>query len=77
MVRTITINELAKIKGVSRQAVHAAIKAGKLETVTVEIPSVRVVVKSANAWQPNDNMKRAGRKLANGYKNSDPRKGGK
>lgn len=66
MVRTITVNQLAKAKGVSRQAVHAAIRAGKLETVTVEVPSVRVMVKSANAWKPNVNMKRAGRKPSNG-----------
>lgn len=71
MVRTITVNELAKSKGVSRQAVHAAIKAGKLETVTVEVPSVRVAVKSANAWQPNPAMKRAGRKSSNGKAEPD------
>jgi hypothetical protein len=61
MVQTVTINEAAALKGVSRQAVHAAIKASKLETVTVEIPSTRVTRKSLNAWTPNENMKRAGR----------------
>lgn len=69
MVRTITINELARAKGVTRQAVHAAIKAGKLETVTVEVPSVRVLVKSANSWTPNENMKRAGRPKNNNGSN--------
>lgn len=61
MVQTVTINEAAALKGVSRQAVHAAIKAEKLETVIVEIPSTRVTRKSLNQWQPNENMKRAGR----------------
>lgn len=61
MTQTVTINDAARIKGVSRQAVHAAIKAEKLDIVIVEVPSKRITRKSLNQWQPNLNMKRAGR----------------
>jgi hypothetical protein len=61
-VTTVTINDAAKLKGISRQAIHAAIRAGKLETVTVDVPHKRVVLASLKKFQPNPNMKRAGRK---------------
>jgi predicted site-specific integrase-resolvase len=65
-MRTVTINEAAEIKGISPQAVRAAIKAGKLEVVQVDMPQERITRTSLNAFQPNPNMKRAGRKPANG-----------
>lgn len=64
-MKTVTINEAAALKGVSRQAINAAIKAGKLETITVEMPHTRVIVSSLNRFEPNPNMKRAGRKPSN------------
>lgn len=70
-MKTVTINEAAAIKGVSRQAINAAIKAGKLETITIELPHTRVVLSSLNKFEPNPNMKRAGRKpWKNGNKRS-------
>jgi len=71
-MKTVTINEAAALKGISRQAIHAAIKSGKLETVTVEVPHIRVVMASLKKFEPNPNMKRAGRPR-NGSK-SKPRK---
>jgi hypothetical protein len=75
VMKTVTINEAAEIKGVSRQAIHAAIKVGKLETITVDVPHQRVTVKSLNQFQPNPNMKRAGRKSTSNGRAG--RKGGK
>lgn len=66
-MKPVTISEAAKIKGVSRQAINAAIKAKKLRVVMVDVPTRMVVRQSLNYWQPNHNMKRAGR----------PRNGGK
>jgi predicted DNA-binding protein YlxM (UPF0122 family) len=60
-MKPVTINEAAKIKGVSRQAIHAAIKAGKLRTIMVDVPMRMIVRQSLKHWQPNGNMKRAGR----------------
>jgi hypothetical protein len=60
-MKPVTINDAAKIKGVTRQAVHAAIKSGKLATVIVEVPARMIVRQSLNHWHPNENMKRAGR----------------
>lgn len=63
----VTIAEAAEIKGVSRQAIHAAVEAGKLKTVQgkITVPMIRRDV--LDSYQPNPNMKRAGR----------PRNGGK
>lgn len=60
-MKPVTINDAARIKGVTRQAVQAAIKSGKLATVTIDIPSRMIVRQSLNQWKPNNNMKRAGR----------------
>jgi hypothetical protein len=60
-MKPVTINDAARLKGVTRQAVQAAIKAGKLATITVETPVRMIVRQSLNHWKPNDNMKRAGR----------------
>lgn len=68
-MKTVTINDAAKMKGVSRQAINAAIKSGKLETVTVDVPHTRIVLSSLKKFEPNPNMKRAGRKAqTNGNK---------
>lgn len=64
-MKTVSINEAAAIKGVSRQAIHAAIKAGRLSAVTVKVPHQRVTRASLDKFQPNPNMKRAGRKASN------------
>lgn len=60
-MKPVTVTEAAKIKGVTRQAVNAAIKAQKLSTIMVDVPIRMVVRQSLNHWQPNSNMKRAGR----------------
>jgi len=60
-MRTVTIKDAAELKGVSPQAIRAAIKAGKLETTIVEVPNLRIVAASLKNFQPNPNMKRAGR----------------
>jgi hypothetical protein len=61
-MKTVTINDAAKLKGVSRQAIHAAIKAGKLQTITIDQPVTRIIFASLKKFEPNPNMKRAGRK---------------
>jgi len=73
-MKTVTVNQAARIKGVSRQAINSAIRAGKLETVTVEMPHTRIVVSSLKKYEPNPSMKRAGRKPVNGNKRSKSRK---
>jgi hypothetical protein len=65
-MRTVTINRAAEIKGVTHQAIRAAIRAGKLETVEVQIPDTQITLTSLNRFTPNPNMKRAGRKPSNG-----------
>lgn len=60
----ISINEAAKLKGVSRQAVHAAIAAGKISVVKHRVTVTRSLITPAalDAWNPNPNMKRPGPK---------------
>lgn len=60
----ITINEAAKLKGVSRQAVHAAIAAGTIEVVKRRVTTTRKLIEPEvlDAWEPNPKMKRPGRK---------------
>lgn len=67
-MKSVTISDAARIKGVTRQAVHAAIKSGKLKTVTVTIktPCVVIAGQSLDHWQPNPNMRRAGRRRKDG-----------
>lgn len=68
-MKTVTINDAAKMKGVSRQAINAAIKSGKLLTITVDLPHKRIILSSLKKFEPNPNMKRAGRKpIGNGHK---------
>jgi len=57
----LTVNEAASIKGVTRQAIWAAIKAGKLATEEVSIPSVRIKRGVLAKLIINPNMQRSGR----------------
>lgn len=56
----LTINEAAEIKGVTRQAIHAAISDGRLEAIEVMLPSKRITRGALEVFQPNPNMKRCG-----------------
>lgn len=60
----ITIAEAADLKGCSRQAIHAAIRAGRLKGVPerVEVVLWKVDSRSLDDFKPNPNMKRPGRK---------------
>ncbi len=49
----ITPNEAAKLKQVSRQAVHAAMKSGKLGSVEVTITTKRITPEALAAWTPD------------------------
>lgn len=49
----ITPNEAAVIKGVSRQAIHAAIEDGRLEFVEVKETVRRITPKALAAYKPN------------------------
>jgi hypothetical protein len=76
----ITVNEAARIKGCSRQAIHAAIKSNRLEAVSKPVESVvwLVSTKSLANLVINPNMRREGRPArANGHKGGQPRKGEK
>lgn len=73
-MRTVTINKAAEMKGVSQQAIRAAIEAGKLETVEVQVPDTQITLVSLNKYKPNPNMKRAGRKSANGNPRPEARR---
>lgn len=66
-VKLLTVNEAAEIKGISRQAIWAAINTGRLSTIMVDMPNVRITERALAAFQPNPNMQRSGRK-ANGTK---------
>ena len=58
---TIRINLAAKEKGCSRQAIHAAIKAGKLQAVKIPTVVYEVTRESLEKWHPNPKMQvRAG-----------------
>jgi excisionase family DNA binding protein len=58
----VTITEAAELKGVSRQAIYAAIDAGKLKTVNTRVSAVRIRLGDLAKFEPNPNMQRAGRK---------------
>lgn len=57
----ITVNEAARIKGCSRQAIHGAIKSKRLEAKTEKSVVWLVNAKSLAKLVINPNMKRAGR----------------
>lgn len=61
MAELVTLAEAAEIKGVSRQAIHAAVEAGKLRTVQGRISVPMIRRDELARYQPNPNMKRAGR----------------
>ena len=58
----VTINEAAEIKGVSRQAIHAAIRTGRLGYIEVTTIAKRIEPKALAAFKINPNMQLAGRK---------------
>jgi len=63
------VNEVAVLRGVTRQAVWAAIAAGRLQTVEIDVPSVRVPLKAAQSFTINPKRQEAGkRNQANGKK---------
>lgn len=56
-----TVTEVAKLKGVHRNAVHTAIEAGKLETETTAGGTQRLITRaSVERWHPTPG--RPGRK---------------
>jgi excisionase family DNA binding protein len=57
-----TVAEAARRKGVSRQAIHAAIKAGRLAVVQVGSISLRVTPEALAALELNPNKQLSGRK---------------
>lgn len=63
----LTLTEAAEIKGVSRQAILSAVEDGRLKAVSIRVKALRIHPSELDKYQPNPNMKRAGR----------PRRGGK
>jgi excisionase family DNA binding protein len=57
----LTLTEAAEIKGVSRQAIYKAIEKGNLKGIKVRVSEYRVRRTDLDKYQPNPNMKRAGR----------------
>jgi hypothetical protein len=62
--KSVTMAEAARLKGCSRQAIHAAIKRGDLmaSMQIVQVTVWAVDKKSLSNWKPSPNMQRAGRK---------------
>jgi len=58
----ITVNEAARLKGLTRQAIHAAIEQGRLEhvIVSVSVKAKRVTPEALAAFQPNEKRRAAG-----------------
>jgi excisionase family DNA binding protein len=61
MRELLTISEAAAMVGVTKQAIDAAIKSGRLETVTVRVAATRIDKATLDNFKINPNMKRAGR----------------
>ena len=59
--RFITVNEAARLKGCSRQAIHYAIGKGKLLYTTERMVVYKVSANSLAKLEINANMQRAGR----------------
>ena len=57
----VTINEAAEIKGVSRQAIHAAINDSRLEVV--KVPSVKLMISLAalESYIPDQRLQATGK----------------
>ncbi len=57
----LTVNEAAAVKDCSRQAIWAAIKSGKLESVTVNIPATRIPADALAAFRVDRKAQKAGK----------------
>lgn len=68
-----TVAEAARRKGVTRQAIHAAIKAGRLPVVQVGSIALRITPKALAALEMNPNKQSSGRKSTNGQGRKDGR----
>lgn len=73
---TVSLTDAARILGVSRQAVHQAVRDGRLPAVTVSKPVLMITQESLDSWTPNPNMKRAGRKPATSNRSGRNSRGG-
>jgi predicted DNA-binding protein (UPF0251 family) len=60
----ITVNQAAKMKGVSRQAIHAAIKTGRLKAIEIVTKSHRITPEALEAFTPNPKRQQCGRRAA-------------
>jgi len=63
-----TVAEAARRKGVTRQAIHAAIKSGRLAVVQVGSIALRIEPKALAALELNQNKQRSGRPRAKGLR---------
>lgn len=59
-----TVAEAARKKGVTRQAIHAAIKAGRLPVVQVGSIALRITPEALSGLEINPNKQSSGRKPA-------------
>jgi hypothetical protein len=64
MKRHYSVGEAAKLKGCTRQAIHAAIKSERIEAVAEQVTKTvwKINGASLKSFTPNPNMKRSGRK---------------
>jgi hypothetical protein len=60
-MKLFTVTEAAAVKGVTKQAINAAIKAGRLTTVTVHLPAIRIEDQALERLKVNVNKQRSGR----------------
>lgn len=65
------------MKGVTKQAIHAAIKAGRLPVVMIQLPVVRIDSEDLRRFKVNPNMQNTGRSPVNDHKGGRPRRGEK
>lgn len=61
MANVLTVSEVAKRKGTTRQAVYAAIVSGALKATTMKVDVTGITQAQADKWQPNPRCMRAGR----------------
>ena len=55
-MKVVRVSTAARMKGVTRNSGYAAIKAGKLRSVSLKATQVRVILSSLKLWTPNPNM---------------------
>jgi hypothetical protein len=60
-MKLLTVNEAATIKNCSRQAIWAAIKGGKLASVTVEVPATRIPADALASFRVDRQAQKAGK----------------